>query len=70
MASTKDLPRVAVSLYCIGMDLGPRRFSKLWDWPLNGSDGLIIVRNNTASFEADLEIPTFRASEIEVRICY
>jgi len=45
-----------------------RRPSDNWDWPLAKKDGMVFLKNDSRHFEADLEIPNFRANEVEVKV--
>jgi len=45
-----------------------RRSCDVWDWPLHSNEGLVLVANDTDRFEADVEIPQFRPSEIDIKI--
>lgn len=40
--------------------------AQTWDWPLQHGDGMVNIVNNKDRFAADLEIPSFRANEIDV----
>jgi len=44
-----------------------RGSADIWDWPLQHNDGMVLVHNGKDRFEADLEVPTFRANEIDVK---
>lgn len=41
--------------------------AQVWDWPLTHNDGMVNVVNDGDRFEAELEVPTFRENEIDVR---
>lgn len=43
-----------------------RRSSDTWDWPLAKNDGMVLLKNDARAFEADLEVPHFKANEIDV----
>lgn len=37
-----------------------------WEWPLAHNDGIVPITNNATRFECDLEMPSFKAKEIDV----
>lgn len=40
--------------------------SQKWDWPLQHNDGMVNIVNERDHFAADLEMPSFKANEIDV----
>lgn len=40
--------------------------AQCWDWPLQHNDGMVDIVNDNEHFEANLEMPTFKPSDIEV----
>jgi len=44
-----------------------RGSADVWDWPLQRNDGMVLVHNGADRFEADLECPTFKPNEIDVK---
>lgn len=47
-----------------------RRSSDTWDWPLAKNDGMVMLKNDSRAFEADLDVPNFKANEIDVSIAF
>lgn len=43
---------------------------RAWDWPLQPKDGLVMLVNDGQRFEADLEMPTFKAEEVDVSLYF
>lgn len=42
--------------------------ARSWDWPLQHKDGLVTLVNDSQRFAADLEIPSFKADEVDVML--
>ncbi|KAF8385066.1 hypothetical protein PRIPAC_74208 [Pristionchus pacificus] len=40
----------------------------LWDWPLQGSDGVVKVHNDDDHFEVDLDASYFTPQDIQVKV--
>jgi len=45
-----------------------RRSSSQWDWPLQHNDGIVGVLETETGIKVGLEVPSFTAREIEVRV--
>lgn len=41
---------------------------KMWDWHLQSNDGQAVVVNKNDSFEVNLEVPYFKAEEVDVNM--
>uniref|UniRef100_A0A915I9K7 SHSP domain-containing protein n=1 Tax=Romanomermis culicivorax TaxID=13658 RepID=A0A915I9K7_ROMCU len=39
-----------------------------WDWPLQRNDGAVRMINDHRRFSVDLEVPTFKPHEIDVKV--
>jgi len=49
---------------------GRRASADAWDWPLAKNDGMVLLKNDHRSFEADLEVPNFKANEVDVKVLH
>ncbi|GMS89582.1 hypothetical protein PENTCL1PPCAC_11757, partial [Pristionchus entomophagus] len=67
-SSLCELDRLLLNLRMTAVPVAHNWTADTWDWPLQGSDGVVRVTNTKEKFEVGLDVVFFTPNEIEVKV--